>query len=395
MNINKSINIKKPKIPNIEDTVTGVKSNVNSKLKSKLSGIKSKITVNVGDIRTPPPKELYEGIAVIFILMGTILEGLGESFKDYIKKYNGSNNDSTRRKMIGGFLREYKMRQYGGINRSGVVGPVENNDNKLSDDPASDALLDALDYTAKNIKKVTDTGAVIIAKQTLNNVSGLISDALERVFPLDLINKPYSQIDPKLTSQLNNLTDNINLFLKDPEAKAVLRNLAKVSADIGIETIEAVRPNIEKLVDKSLETASQVGTKVAKGTVRAGLGAFITAVSTVPVVGGLAIAAIQGGTIFNDVMATAMNLTRGFKDITGDTVDAAIKLKAQAQTGMNKISEASQQVSDVYDKLQQKKQMISNPTKALMTGGRRKTRARGRKIENRIRKSLKKYFRSG
>lgn len=389
MNINR-VNIKKPKILNIDSKIT----NVNSNIKSKYSGFKTKLSNDKGKIiKTPPPKELYEGIAVILILLGTILEGLGESFREYINKNNGSNNDLTRKKMIGGFLREYTMRQYGGINQTNLKQTED--DDKLSDDPATDALMEALNFTAKNIKNFADTGAVIIAKQTLNNVSGLISDALERVFPIDLIDKPYSQIDPKLTSQINNLTENIKLFLKDPEARAVLRNLAKVSADVGIETIEAVRPNIEKLVDKSLETASQVGTKIAKGSVRAGLGAFITAVSTVPVVGGLAIAAIQGGTIFNDMMATAMNLTRGLKDITNDSVETAIKLKAQAQTGLNKFSEASQQVGDVYDKLQQKKQMISNPTKALMKGGRRKTRVRGRKIENRIRKSLKKYFRSG
>jgi hypothetical protein len=268
---------------------------------------------------------------------------------------------------------------------------------------------------ASKTKDVVLDGIDIASKKSYEVGSKLLTDALDAVVPVDLLNKSYSDINPKLTEQLSALASNFEQMAQDPQARQAIANLAKAMADVGIDAINAAKPQIDKLVNRIWEVANNVGGKSIRSAMNVGLAMLITALAEVPVVGGVVVGGLEAGSIFNNVVETGAKAIQGFSQIANDSMNALSTVASTVGKSEDKIKAPLEQVKQVYNKFgssgigqqlqsaQQTAQQGFNRIKTqgqmalgqarrpISVGGMRK---KTRKIESRIHRTVKNFLKA-
>lgn len=352
-----------------------------------------------------PPIELYKAAAIASLLTASALEGAGLALQQAIKDRSLTKKEA--RDVV------KNLAQKGGSN------PNNSNSNSKVNLTTSVPELNLrpgvkdttnliLDIAGKTKNAVLD-GIDIASKKSFEVGSKLLSDAMETILPTDLLNKPYAEINPKFSTQISQLGRNFEAMAQDPQAKQAIANLAKAVSDVGIDAINAAKPQIDKLVARIWEVANNVGDKSVRSAMNVGLAMLITALSEVPVVGGVVVGGLEAGSIFNNVVETGSKAVQGFTQIANDGMAAVSSVAKTVGQSENKIKQPLQQVKGLYDnfskptntiqKLQNVSQQTQNKMQSLASrlqtpkqiGGMRK---KTRRIENRLHKTIKKFISS-
>ena len=341
----------------------------------------------MGSDSSKPPKKLYEAAATLALLTGAALEGAGLALKEAIKEKK--MNVSEAKQIVGNLAQKGVSGQIGGVgSQPGTVQPTVGKNGALSLNlpPGVELATDTILDVASKAKTIVGDGLDIAAKKTYQVGSELLDDAVDAVFPVEMLNKSYGELNPVLSAKLSAISSNIEAMAKDPEARAAISNLAKATADIGIDAVNAAMPNINRLVDRVWIVANNVGAKSVRSAMNVGMAMLVTALSEVPVVGGMVVGGLEAGTVFNNVVETSSKAIQGFSQIARDSIDTMSSVAASVSDSQRKLVTPISQVKDVYDRYSGGGRAARNRTRKA---GVRRERI---KIEKRLQKSLKAFL---
>lgn len=335
-----------------------------------------------------PPTKLYEAAATLALLTGAAIEGAGLALKEAIKKQNLNPNEARR--IVGNLA---KNEASGVLQQGGQVGNMSKNSAlSLNLPPGVELATDTIIDIAEKTKTVVGDGIEIAAKRTYEVGSKLLDDAVNAVVPVELLNKPYGELNPTLTAKLRAIANNLEAISRDPEARTAIGNLTKATTDIGIDAVNAAMPNIDRLVDRIWIVANNVGAKSVRSAVNVGMSMLVTALSSVPVVGGIVVGSLQAGTIFNNMVETGSKAVQGFSQIAKDSIDTMSTITSTVNESKNKLITPIEQVKNVYGKYSGGSGHISRSNNKAHKTRRKQTSNQRIKIEKRLRKSLKAFF---
>ena len=349
-----------------------------------------------------PPKKLYEAAATLALLTGAALEGAGLALNEAIQEKK--MNVSEAKQIVGNLAKKGlsgKTGQAGGTGKSATGEPASeqpsaghsstgrNDALSMNLPPGVELATDTILDVASKAKVILGEGLDIAAKRTYQVGSKLLDEAVDAVVPVELLDKSYGELNPALAAKLSAMANNFEAMAKDPEARAAISNLAKATADIGVDAVNAAMPNINRLVDRVWVVANNVGSKSVRSAVNVGLAMLVTALSEVPVVGGLVVGGLEAGSIFNNVVVTSSKAIQGFSQIARDSMDTMSSVSESVGKSKNKLVTPIAQVKDVYTKY----------SGGGVSGGaaRNRTRKVGLrreriKIERRLQKSIKAFL---
>lgn len=357
------------KIPKID-------TQLSKRMPSKPSFLKSD---NLGSVGSKAPVKLYEAAATLALLTGAALEGAGLALKEAIQEKK--LNASEAKQIVGTLARRGRQGQLGGTGASAMTGA---SGLPLNLPPGVELATNTIIDVASKAKTVVGDGLEIAAKKTYEVGSKLLDDAVDAIVPVELLNKPYGDLNPELSAKLSAMAANLEAMAKDPEARAAIGNLAKATADIGIDAVNAAMPNINRLVDRVWTVANNVGAKSVRSAMNVGMAMLVTALAEVPVVGGVVVGGLEAGSIFNNVVETGSKAVQGFSQIARDSMDTMSTIATSVGQTQGKLVAPIAQVKDVYNR-------YSGGSGARRTR-RASIRREGKRIEKRLRKSLKAFF---
>lgn len=372
------------KIPKID-------TQLSKRLPSKPSFLKGD-GLGLGNVRTKAPAKLYEAAATLALLTGAALEGAGLALKEAIREKK--LNMSEAKQIVGNLAQKGlsgKHKQSGGVgvDQPAVGQPAvgKNGTLPLNLPPGVELATNTIIDVASKAKTIVGDGLDIAAKRTYQVGSRLLDDAVDAVVPVELLKKSYGELNPALTAKLSAIAGNLEAMAQDPEARAAIGNLAKATADIGIDAVNAAVPNINRLVDRVWIVANNVGAKSVRSAMNVGMAMLVTALAEVPVVGGMVVGGLEAGSIFNNVVETGSKAIQGFSQIARDSIDTMSSVAASVGKTQGKLVTPISQVKSVYNKYAGGGSVaMRNRTRKA---GLRKERM---KIERRLRKSIKAFL---
>ncbi len=364
-----------------------VDTQLSKRLPSKpkfLKGIRSASGLKGSDSKAP--KQLYEAAATLALLTGAALEGAGLALKEAIQEKK--MNVSEAKQIVGNLAQKGVSGQMGGAGQPGTAQPTVGKNGALSLNlpPGVELATDTILDVASRAKTIVGDGLDIAAKRAYQVGSELLDDAVDAVVPVELLSKSYGELNPALSAKLSAMANNFEAMAKDPEARAAIGNLAKATADIGIDAVNAAMPNINRLVDRVWIVANNVGAKSVRSAMNVGMAMLVTALSEVPVVGGMVVGGLEAGTIFNNVVETSSKAIQGFSQIARDSIDTMTSVANSVGESQRQLVTPIAQVKDVYNKYSGGGRAARNRTRKA---GVRRERI---KIERRLQKSVKAFL---
>lgn len=395
----------------MENTLLNKNMQLHNLIPNKLSNFETMNTENNAPQTKGVPLKLYEAAATLALLTGAALEGAGLALKEAIDEKK--LNPSDAKQIVGNLAFRPKQqiasttatatatattggnsRRFNGVRvMSGMGGsPASAEEMMLNLPPGVQLATDTIIDVANKTKGVVGDGIELAAKKSYEVGSLLLNDAIDAIVPVDLLNKPYSELNPELTQKLTLLTNNLEAMSRDPEARAAIGNLAKATADVGIDAINAAMPNINRLVERVWAVASNVGAKSVRSAINVGLAMLVTALAEVPVVGGVVVGGLEAGTIFNNIVETGSKAVQGFTQIAKDGIEATSVMASSVGASEEKLRAPIEQVKQVYNRFSSTGGKNKNAKEHDPSQNRRRTRSQRLRLEKRLRKSLKAFF---
>ena len=356
------------------------------------AGLKSRQALAVGSsaVQSRAPIKLYEAAATLALLTGAALEGAGLALKEAIQERK--LNTTEARQIVGNLARNglsVGAKRGGGV-QLGAPGSIP-----LDLPPGVSLATNTIMDVASKAKTVVGDGLEIAAKKTYEVGSKLLDDAVDAVVPVELLNTSYGDLNPALSAKMSAIASNLEAMAKDPEARAAIGNLAKATADIGIDAINAAMPNINRLVDRVWTVANNVGGKSIRSAMNVGMAMLVTALAEVPVVGGVVVGGLEAGSIFNNVVETGSKAVQGFSQIARDSIDTMTTVANSVGKTQGKLVAPLEQVKSVYNRYSTGGGVGgrgSSRGKRNATRRRSGLRSERIRIEKRLRKSLKAFL---
>jgi len=372
--------------------------NLKGKVRGRMSGMLDNVKSATQPIKFQPPIQLYKAAAIASLLTASALEGAGLALQQAIK--DRSLTEEQAKNVVSQM-----------VQKGGKATTTMNTSVPLNLPPGVQDTTNLILDVAGKTKNVVLDGIDIVSKKSYEVGSKLLTDALDAVVPVDLLNKSYSDINPKLTNQISALASNFEKIAQDPQSRQAISNLAKAMADVGIDAIDAAKPQIDKLVNRIWQVANNVGGKSVRSAMNVGLAMLITALSEVPVVGGVVVGSLEAGSIFNNVVETGSKAIQGFSQIANDGMNAISTVASTVGKSEDKIKAPLEQVKQVYDKLgssnvsqrlqsaQQGFSKFKTPGQTALTSARRQVtvggmRKKTRRIETRIHRTIKNFLKT-
>lgn len=340
--------------------------------------------------------DIFKIFAALTIIVAHSLNGVGKALTDEIgiieeRRNNGQPLIQNGGQGEGGNVQEPNTNLIPNPNTNPTKLDEELDKMKLlngaNDDESYKAvkgfILRLVDFF-ENIKKLG-------VKKTFQISSKLLDYSLGKVVPKELINTPYSQLNPQLSERLKLLTDNIEQFTNDPEAKLQLELLTKAYTKAGLDITKAALPNINGLFDELGNLASTTSRKMTETAVNTAVSSMMAAVANIPVVGSLAIAFIQGGELLKKGTMSFFEVLNSAQKVSG-------KVNGTIENINRAVHDVEEQIRGfIEEELEKKKAALSLPeglpnvnssigNVTQYTGGRYK-RKTNNKTNNRTNKS--------
>ena len=365
------------------------KMDINTKINTKINKL-NKFS-NLEESNSKPPVKLYKAVSALTLLTAAVFQGIGIALKEAIDKKIIKPKDAE--KMVKNMMVNNSINNQKGGNGDILEQTINKRPVYVND--GAKIVLEIM----KSLKNITSKSIALASKKTYDAGSKIISKNLEKIVPLELLDKSYSEVNPEFTQKIITLTNNLEAVSKDPRTRLAISNLSKAFADVGVDAINASLPNIERLTDKAWNVANQVGSKSIETGVNVALASLMTAVANVPGVGGMVVGGLQAGKTFNNIVETSIKAINGMSEVANEGIDTAIVAANTYEKSKARLEQPIREAKEAYDITKNNLANLSNMGNTVMKGGRRKTKrlykknkTRRLKIQKRINKSLKAFF---
>ena len=129
------------------------------------------------------------------------------------------------------------------------------------------------------------------------NVANKAVDSVIQNTVGDLGTKPLNE---SLLDKLQNSTLIVTQMAHDPAVQLALQNLSQELAGISLQMLDTVTPQVNMILEKTLDTLNQTANKSAKGLVDSGMNFVTSLIGNIPIYGG--------------IVSLVMAFLRGFND---------------------------------------------------------------------------------
>jgi len=202
--------------------------------------------------------------------------------------------------------------------------------NVLSNDNSASQIMNEV----KNERKfnIDSLGNFPLFKKTGELAEGLTLKGVERVGSLMGINLSDSR-------SINEKLDQIKLALSDPKNKEKIKEILGEAAKVGAVAVEAARPFIQPLVNKSIAVGTEAMSKIGESAVKIGL----NTAEEIPVAG-VVIGTVRSLSNVGEALAAATSAASAVVTASSDTINAATKnferLMKEKINSVNRINES-------------------------------------------------------
>jgi hypothetical protein len=200
-----------------------------------------------------------------------------------------------------------------------------------------------------NIVENIEKGLITTVK-IIGVFSDSIAPVIEEVVFGDLADKPWNEVAPKITRIINEKKDYLDKMSRDPAIQEALKEWAEAYATIGIQTTEAIRPSLDRMIDEALDALSKAGSRAATGAINTGMNITEAAIGEIPVAGGiisLIIALIRG---VNQAFVAASPVVEFGTEAIGTGYKTTKKVINIVEEGKRKLDESTQKLQNLTNK---------------------------------------------
>jgi hypothetical protein len=191
---------------------------------------------------------------------------------------------------------------------------------------------------------------IILTLKIIAVFTDTIAPVLEEALFGDLANKPWEEIAPKITRILNEKKEYYDKMSRDPEIQQALKEWAEAYATIAIQTTEAIRPSIDKMIDEAMETLFSAGARASRGVINTTLNLTEAAIGEIPVAGGIidvVLAIIRG--VNEGLLAASPPIKFGL-EAAGTGYNTVKKVIGIVNEGKQRVEDATQSIQKLTDK---------------------------------------------
>lgn len=278
------------------------------------------------DTNLKDKKNVIEILSSVIILVAAALQGLGESMQAYVAD-GGISEEEVKERL----LNEINERNIGisKLVQSGGAGEVST----IQQYSAQQALnapvtnvtgaaetVNALLKIGKLTKDVAGSTISKIASESYElskNLLGVAINKLETsVLGQNLVNLPGDTTADKL----NNLSALINEIAQDPESRQALTELSRSVANLGIQTLDTIQPELDELTNKFWTVVNNIASKSAVSALTVATSTIMAVIADIPVIGGIIVDMFLAAKTFNNLVITGAEASKGISEVIKEGV---------------------------------------------------------------------------
>lgn len=240
------------------------------------------------------------------------------------------------------------------------------------------------------ISKIKDMGEASIKTGIMwyaNYINELIDRGMEFTGVHDILSTPINELSPALNKKIVLFAVVLNEISNNPATREAVKEIAEAIAITAVEILEEIRPELNKITDKSLEMFQEASDKAVRGATATGIGVAKAGISEMPF-GGVINLILAVGKGFNVLMELYEILVDKGGDIAVDTAKMAKGIKGKVNTGKEQIEGL---VRSANKKISEPDSEEDGPVKPLAGGGCKKTNNGINKCGKRLRKTMKMF----
>jgi hypothetical protein len=248
----------------------------------------------------------------------------------------------------------------------------------------------------------------------LHNVFENVSiNALDKIEHYALGDLGTKQFDKGILDQLQNRTMILGKMTRDPEVQKALKDMVEQLSILGIQMLDTMKPAIDRMTDKAIDTLNRTATKGTEGIMNTGMNTIASVISLIPIYGGVIslISAFLRG--FNSAMLTAAPGIEFSTEAFFTAFNTSIKmlqdfLKVQprlmqeanaVRAAIQNFTPSGKDISDFVSKGQvvgnayaaKTLNSVKNPLKLKQSGGRANIQRKIQHITKRLKKTINRF----
>lgn len=297
------------------------------------------------------PKEIYQTATLVTLLTNAALEGAAAALNIAVAEKRITSSEAKR--IMQQMLSKPSISHHGMI--GGNVDLAQPTD--LPIDPEIKKLANDLLSLGTSASKNASAIGHYVSKLGFGIASEILKEAIDTFVPKEILENDGTQLSPKVTQELNTISRNLKIMARDPQLQLAVKSLAEAAAEVTTETIDTIKPEINEVVNEVWRVAYKVGKKSVKTATTIAMALITTALAEVPVVGGIVIAGLEGGTIFNKLVDTGSRAAAGFATIADQVMttqntllNKSIEAKSKLQAPIDRAEAAYENVQKKIDK---------------------------------------------
>lgn len=157
-----------------------------------------------------------------------------------------------------------------------------------------------------------------IPEYTLKKASLLTDSFLSLIMDKTILDAPLSELTPNLNKKIISLAHYLKAIADDPEQLKLVKETAEEFTSAGIDIIKAIKPSLERITNKVVETADEVGNEAAVGLSKTFKTMAEAVIAEIPWIGGIIILMSSFGTGFNSAAKITQQSVNASKEISTD-----------------------------------------------------------------------------
>jgi uncharacterized protein YidB (DUF937 family) len=151
------------------------------------------------------------------------------------------------------------------------------------------------------------------------------------------LDTPITELTANTNKRVLVLAAYLREVANNPEQMKAIQEISEALGVMGIEFIDTIKPSIDKIIDKLIESSQQVGSKSAFGAVQTFFTIASSMIAAVPGIGGIVDMIISIAMAFNTVMRIARTFVESNSEVAVDGAEAAGKTVGTVKKNSSKI----------------------------------------------------------
>lgn len=195
-----------------------------------------------------------------------------------------------------------------------------------------------------------DTGPLAVSKMAANAKNMYVGGIKKLIIAADFfaskiidaatqgaLNTPISELTAKTNNRVLVLAAYLRELANNPEQLKAIEEISEALGVMGIEFIDTIKPSIDKIVDKLIESSQEVGSRAASGGMKTFIAIGSSIIAEVPGVGGVVDMIISIAIGFNSFMRVVRTFIESNSEVAVDSAEAAGKTIGTVRRNTNRI----------------------------------------------------------